>query len=173
MGLFLFLLRKQGALTSHNVTSVIWGKRSHPPLNKKCHSSLYFYSWSQFLLFPLCIFWALAVDTQCLWECLWVSKHSHVSPKGTVSPCVRYFFPPGSPGTFTTTSNLIMSEDEIMCSASSLPEGPVWKSVAKITDKHRRVGPIGQPINICISGLCNLRLASKAELSYQQINSKM
>ena len=34
----------------------------------------------------------LAVDTSCLWECLWISKYNHMSPNGTASPCVLYFF---------------------------------------------------------------------------------
>lgn len=74
--------------------------------------------------------------------CLLRGHHPHVS-------CVFFLAPPG---TFTTTSNLIVSKDEIIGSASSLPEGQVRKSVAKITEKHWRVDPIGQPIHICFDG---------------------
>lgn len=67
--------------------------------------------------------------------------------------CPLFFSSNPSSGAFPTTHNLIISTDDIICSPSFLPEDSVWNSVATTTDKHRRVGPVRQPIHIFASVL--------------------
>lgn len=110
-----FLLWKHVVLLfffcSVGLIGVIWGERKHSLLIKT-------------LAFTLILLHGLVTaDIQCLWERLWFSKHSHMSPKGTLSPLVPYIPSPSpSPapsGSLTSISNLIISVDDIMGSVFS------------------------------------------------------